>query len=158
MMVNLMSPETQSILNDRLRIMTDELRSLLANYLFGVYRKCLSNTYFTCYHAVILLLEGKGLSVGDRETLNKLFNAHFIKTGLLNQHLLKSFGKLESQQQSADYRGYMQFDEGDVHESLGLALPFLEEMLRYIQVNLADCEWELFAQRLDGVKRLLPQS
>jgi len=153
-----MSPETQSILNDRLRIMTDELRSLLANYLFGVYRKCLSNAYFTCHHAVTLVLEGKDLSAGDREALNKRFNAHFIKTGLLDKQLLKSLGKLESQQLAADYRGYLLFDEDDVHESLQLALPFLEEMLRYIQQHLADCEWELFAQRLDGVKRLLPQT
>ncbi|NJN47773.1 MAG: hypothetical protein HC808_16310 [Candidatus Competibacteraceae bacterium] len=153
-----MSPETQSILNDRLRIMTDELRSLLANYLFGVYRKCLSNAYFTCYHAVILILEGKGLSASGREALHKSLNAHFIKTGLLNRQVLKNLDKLESQQQAADYRGYLLFDEDDVHESLGLALPLLDELLSYIQVNLADCDWELFVQRLDGVKRLLPQN
>jgi uncharacterized protein (UPF0332 family) len=147
--------EMQSAINDRLRMMTDELRSLLANYLFGVYRKCLANHYLACFHAACLLLESKGAPVSGHEGIHRLLSAHFIGPGLFDRQWLKTLSKLHSQQQAADYRSYLHFEEEDVLESLALVIPFLEQTLMYIKDHLADCDWRPFEQRLDGVRRLL---
>ncbi|MCP5418912.1 MAG: hypothetical protein H6970_00270 [Gammaproteobacteria bacterium] len=154
-MDNSTSPETRSAIDDRLRLITDELRSLLANYLFGVYRKCLTNHYLACFHAACLLLESKGVQVAGHEGINRPLSAHFIGPGLFDKQWLKTLSRLHSQQQAADFHSYLHFEEEDVLESLALAIPFLERTLNYLKVHIEDCDWKSFEQRLDGVRRLL---
>lgn len=143
--------EIRSAINDRLRMIAEELRSFLANHQFGIYRKCLSNLYYACFHGAVLLLESKGLSAKSHSGANSLFAAHFVKAGRFDKKYVKILSKLESQRQAADYQSYVDFDEEDVGESLALALPFLREILAYLKAEIPDCDWQRLESGLSQI-------
>lgn len=143
-----MSEEIRGAIGDRLRMMTDELRSFQANRQAGVHRKCLSNLYYACFHAASLLLEAKGITAKTHEGVNSLFAAHFVKAGLFDKRFTKALSKLEGLRQAADYKGYVEFDEQDAAEAFGLAVPFLQAVINYLKAQAPDIDTGMFEQAL----------
>lgn len=146
-----LSQEIRSAIGDRLRMMTDEMRSFQANRQAGVHRKCLSNLYYACFHAASLLLETRGISAKTHEGVNSLFAAHFVKAGPFDRQFTKALSKLEGLRQAADYQGYVEFDEQDVAEALTLAAPFLQQALNYLKTQAPDIDTQAFEGALAGV-------
>lgn len=139
-----LNQEIRSAISDRLRMMTDEMRSFQANRQARVHRKCLSNLYYACFHAASMLLETRGISAKTHEGVNSLFAAHFVKAGPFDRQFTKALSKLEGLRQVADYQGYVEFDEQDVAEALTLAAPFLQQALNYLKVQAPDIDTRAF--------------
>lgn len=146
-----LSQEIRSAIGDRLRMMTDELRSFQANRQAGVYRKCLSNLYYACFHAASTLLEARGITAKTHEGVNSLFAAHFVKAGPFDRRFTKVLSKLEGLRQAADYQGYVEFDEQDVAEALGLAVPFLQQVINCLKAQTPEVDTGAFEEALTTV-------
>jgi uncharacterized protein (UPF0332 family) len=106
--------ERLSAVNDELELLLDELRSFRANHQIGVHRKCISNLYYAAFHATRALLFSHGLESKTHEGTQRLFAAHFVRSGAFDRQHLKTLGQLEADRHRADDQGFHQFDAQDV--------------------------------------------
>jgi uncharacterized protein (UPF0332 family) len=73
---------------DELGLLLDDLRSFSANRQVCVHRKCISNLCYAAFHAVRALLFSYGSETKTHEGTQRLFAAHFVRSGAFDrQHL-----------------------------------------------------------------------
>ena len=72
---------------------------------------CANRLYYSCFYAVIALLEKYEYTASKHSGVKSLFNRHFVKTGKVSKELGKLFNILFDARQEGDYIDFVYFDE-----------------------------------------------
>jgi len=146
----------QAAVADELALLTDELRSLVANLRAGVMRKCISNLYYAGLHAASMLLAAHGLSARTHEGVQRLFAAHFVRTGELPKSAARDLSVLCGRRQAADYQGFVEFDETEVRETFARLRPLVEGAVSRVRVSVPEVNFAPFDQAWVAITAAFP--
>lgn len=138
--------DRQAAVADELVLLTDEVRSLGANLRAGVMRKCVSNLYYAGLHAAGMLLAAHGLSARTHEGVQRLFAAHFVRSGDFPKTAARDLSVLYGRRQAADYQGFVEFDEAEVREGFARLRPLVEGATTRVRASVDGVDFAPFDQ------------
>ena len=94
----------------------------------GYWNLVANRLYYATFYMVSALLLRHGYESYTHSGARGLFGLHFVKTGIVEQDLLRLFSKLADFRQKGDYADFIEWCEDDV-------IPLIEPTKRFI-VNL----------------------
>ena len=71
---------------------------------------CANRLYYSCFYAVLALLEKHGFASSKHTGVKSFFNQHFIKTGKISKEQGKLYNNLFDARQEGDYIDFVYFD------------------------------------------------
>jgi uncharacterized protein (UPF0332 family) len=95
---------------DRSEACLEEARVLERN---GLYSGAVSRLYYSVLHGIRALLLSKGLEPKSHEGALNLLNLHFVKDGIVDREISKSFARLMKFREEADYSASFEFTRED---------------------------------------------
>ena len=104
-----------------------------ANLLYtkGSLFSAVNRLYYSMFYAVTALLLKKGISSPKHSGTIALFNANFIKTGIISKEYGKFYSRLFEFRQKGDYIDFVEFDRAKVKEWLKQAADFIKIIEKY---------------------------
>jgi len=92
--------------------------------------------YYACFYAAIALLLKDGYETRTHNGVRTLFGLHYVKTGLIDEKLMKAYRKMFSLRQTGDYDDMVVLTEDDILELLEPAEQFINAIENLIKENL----------------------
>ncbi len=89
--------------------------------------------YYATYYAVSALLITNGYIAKSHEGIIRLFNQHFIATGMIDKQLGRQYNKLFTLRLTGDYGDCFDLEEEDVSPLLKPADDLIEKVSEMIQ-------------------------
>ncbi|MDO9565523.1 MAG: HEPN domain-containing protein [Candidatus Desulfaltia sp.] len=71
---------------------------------------CANRLYYSCFYAVLALLEKHGFASSKHSGVKSFFNQRFIKTGKISKEQGKLYNNLFDARQEGDYIDFVYFD------------------------------------------------
>ena len=96
------------------------------------WKAAVSRSYYAMYHAVKAVLLSKDIATFTHQGANIQFGKFFIKTGIFDRNLIKSFSKMLDTRQKADYEIGFKASESDATHAFLEADFFYKEMDKYL--------------------------
>ena len=93
---------------------------------------CANRLYYSCFYAVLALLEKHGLSSSKHIGVKSFFNQHFVKTGKISKELGKLYNNLFEARQEGDYIDFVYFDADTVAPWLPKVKEFITTISKLI--------------------------
>lgn len=93
----------------------------------GYWEVVANRLYYAAYYAVSALLIANKYTAKTHEGFIQVFGLNFIKTGIVNNELGKTYSKLFSLRLTGDYEDHYNLEESDV-------VPMIEPTERLIEV------------------------
>ena len=109
----------------------------------GLYADAVSRAYYAAFHAVVALLTAYGKSASSHAVVKATFHRDFVRTGLLNKDLGRSFERLSDDRQLGDYSYQANWSMERVVSDLDAADALLNSIETYLKQQgslLADDE------------------
>jgi uncharacterized protein (UPF0332 family) len=100
------------------------------------WKAAVSRAYYAMYHAAKAALVAIGENAFTHQGVNIQFSKHFIKTGIFNKSLIKTFSKMLDTRQKADYEVGFQADLSDAMNAVDEATRFYQENSNYLDIKL----------------------
>ncbi len=82
--------------------------------------------YYTCFYAVLALLELKDVRVKSHKTIKSQFGLHYIQTGIIESKYGKLYSNLFDLRQEGDYTDLIFLDKEEVNFYLKDSKDFIE--------------------------------
>ena len=71
---------------------------------------CANRLYYSCFYAVLALLEKHGFASSKHSGVKSFFNQNFVKTGKISKEQGKLYNNLFDARQEGDYIDFVYFD------------------------------------------------
>lgn len=97
------------------------------------YDGSISRAYYAIFHYASAILLTKGLEARSHEGLVRLFNLHFIKSGIFLKKYSTILSHLQKAREESDYRPEIPFDEEDAQTRLREAQEFIARMVQFLE-------------------------
>ena len=91
--------------------------------------------YYACFYAAIALLLKDGYETRTHNGVRTLLGLHYVKTGLIDEKLMKAYRKMFSLRQTGDYDDMVVLTEDDILELLEPAEQFINVIENLINEN-----------------------
>jgi len=91
--------------------------------------------YYACFYAAIALLLKDGYETRTHNGVRTLLGLHYVKTGLIDEKLMKAYRKMFSLRQTGDYDDMVVLTEDDILELLEPAEQFINAIEKLITEN-----------------------
>jgi uncharacterized protein (UPF0332 family) len=82
--------------------------------------------YYALFYAVNALLMTKSLFSSKHSGVRALFNAEFVKTGIIDKEMGRFFSDMNDNRQEGDYKDFVDFDRDEVALWLAKADDFIQ--------------------------------
>ena len=96
----------------------------------------LNRIYYAMFYEVLALLLTRDLSSAKHTGVRALFNEHFVKADIVPVELGRLFSRMYDFRQKSDYGDFVTIQQEKVHEWLGQADAFIEQIDAIIKDNL----------------------
>lgn len=123
-----MKEEVQLTLNEANECLTDARIMLESKR----WKAAVSRSYYAMYHAVRAVLLSEDIATFTHQGANIQFGKHFVKTGIFDRKLIKTFSKMLDTRQKADYEIGFSASESDATHAFVEAENFYIEMNKYL--------------------------
>ena len=87
---------------------------------------CVNRLYYSCFYAVLALLEKHGYGSSKHSGVRSLFNQYFVKTNKVSIENGKLYNKLFDARQEGDYIDFVYFDDETVEPWIPKVKDFIE--------------------------------
>ena len=128
-----MKPEKAEYVSKRLahaRRTLEEVEIRIDNELWNI---AVNRLYYACFYAVTALLHNYGWDTKTHGGAHRMFNLHFIKSGIINKEYNDLYSTLMDMRQDADYEDDVEYERDDVLNLLQL----VKELIAAIEAVLA---------------------
>jgi uncharacterized protein (UPF0332 family) len=88
----------------------------------------LNRLYYACFYAVSALLLAKGYSSSKHSGVRSLFHRKLVREGLVSRESAKTYDKLFTRRQRADYEDLFSVEREEVEVLMGDARALVEEI------------------------------
>lgn len=99
----------------------------------GEYDGTISRAYYGVFHYASALLLTKGLEARSHEGLVRLFNLHFIKTGVLQKEYSKILSHAQKAREESDYWPEIPFTKEEADERIKETEKFMKAVERLLR-------------------------
>ncbi len=109
-----MNPEKEEFVRKRLAhtLRTfEEIEIQIENELWNI---AVNRLYYACFYAITALLHNYGWDTKTHSGVHRLFNLHFIKSGIINKEYGDLYTSLMDMRQDADYEDEIEYEREDV--------------------------------------------
>ena len=120
-----MTPEKSEFVSRRLtkaKETLNEVDILIENKLWNT---SVNRLYYACFYAVIASLHNDELNSKTHAGAQRLFNAHFVKTGVISKDHARFYSSLFEMRQDADYEDMVDYEKEEVIKLLQPAHDFI---------------------------------
>jgi len=97
------------------------------------WKAAVSRSYYAMYHAVKAVLLSKNIKTFTHQGVNIQFGKYFVKTGIFDRNLIRTFSKMLDTRQKADYEIGFSASKNDALHAFSEAEIFFKEMSKYIR-------------------------
>lgn len=139
-----MSPEIATLARHRLERAREALREGDALLDVGAPRGAVSRFYYAALHAARALLATRGVDSARHSGVITLFQQHFVKTGLMQADVSRSFPRAFEKRLNTDYADFSEITSGDatqvrasVNQFVDACTELLERLLREAESDTA---------------------
>lgn len=94
--------------------------------------------YYAAFYAARALLATKGVDSSKHSGVISLFQKHFVKTGMTNIDISKTFPRIFEKRVDADYEDFVQLTKEEVESIRDQTLKFINECERVLKEILHD--------------------
>lgn len=81
------------------------------------YKATVSRSYYAMFHAAKAALLSINVETHTHQGVNMQFGKHFIKTGIFDKQLIRTFSKMLDTRQKADYEIGFRANEEEAHHA-----------------------------------------
>lgn len=96
-------------------------------------RSVMNRMYYAMFYSVLALLVYEDYSSSKHSGILSYFNRHFIKKGIFDVDMGKTFNKAFELRQREDYREYAQLTTEQVKPFIGKAKNFVQSIKKYLK-------------------------
>ena len=93
---------------------------------------CVNRLYYSCFYAVLALLEKHGFVSSKHSGVKSFFNQHFVKTGKISKEQGRLYNHLFDARQEGDYIDFVYFDAETVDPWLPKVKDFITTVTNLI--------------------------
>jgi uncharacterized protein (UPF0332 family) len=102
-----------------------EVQILIEN---EIWNTSVNRLYYACFYAVTALLLSSDLETKTHSGAQRLFELHFVRTGIIDKELSRFYTRLFDMKQSADYEDEVEYDREDVQKLIQPATRLIAEI------------------------------
>lgn len=96
------------------------------------WKAAVSRSYYAMYHAAKAVLLSENIETFTHQGVNIQFGKYFVKTGIFDRNLIRTFSKMLDTRQKADYEIGFKASENDALHAFTEAETFFNEMSKYL--------------------------
>jgi uncharacterized protein (UPF0332 family) len=100
-----------------------------------LWNSALNRLYYAAFYAVNALLLSKDISVKTHHGLKRMFDLHFVKTGIVSKESGIVFTTLYTMRGEGDYSDFMEFEKETVVPLMQEVIDFIEEIKSKIKIS-----------------------
>jgi uncharacterized protein len=100
------------------------------------WKAAVSRAYYAMFHSARAALLYIGEKAYTPQGVNIQFSKHFVRTGIFDKNMVKSFSKMLDVRQKTDYEIGFQAEETDAEYALLEAEKFHNEISIYLKANI----------------------
>ena len=108
-----------------------EAAQLMLNNCF--YTSAINRAYYAIFYAAAAVLVTKGLNRGKHSQVISAFRKYFIKTGIFNEQLSDSYGRVMSDRHMGDYDLAISISQEDAQADLQDAKAFVDAISEWLK-------------------------
>lgn len=128
-----MSPDMLTLIRYRLGQARDSLEEAKILLKGGMsLRSVVNRLYYALFYAVLALLQEKKIGTSKHRGVISAFDKEFIKMGIFDKELSKTFHHAFDLRQEGDYVEQADIVQADVDELLPKAIDFVDKMEHYL--------------------------
>lgn len=101
----------------------------------GRYRASVSRSYYAIFHAAKAALISMNVEAYTHQGVNIQFGKIFIKSGIFDKSLIRTFSKMLDTRLKADYEIGFKASQGDAQDAFSEAELFYSKIADYLLVN-----------------------
>jgi len=101
----------------------------------GHWNTCANRLYYSCFYAIRALLISKNIPSSKKTGVGRLFNLHFVKTGLISEDQAKLYNDLLEILQKSIYDDFWEMKRMNVYPRIEDTLKFLGKIESIIEKN-----------------------
>lgn len=98
------------------------------------YKATVSRSYYAMYHSAKATLLSISIETYTHQGVNTQFAKHFVKTGVFDKSLIKTFSKLLEKRLKSDYEIGFNADKEDADYAYNEAIAFYSTIIDYLKV------------------------
>ena len=122
----------QDYINYRIQRAEETLSEIDKLVGIGLYNTATNRLYYACFYAVIALLLKHDVQSKTHAGTLRMFNEHFVKTGLINRNLAKTYSYLFDNRLKGDYHDFFNPTKEDIEAYYPDAHKLVEEIKKLL--------------------------
>ena len=129
--------ERKAIVKYRLERAKESLLDVHISIQNNRWNNAANRLYYACFYAAMALLINDGHDARTHSGVKTLVGQHYVKTGIINEELFKSYRKMFNLRQTGDYDDLVITTEDDITPLLEPAQSFITEIENIINNETA---------------------